>query len=276
MSSIISKRDLKNLSAYLDNQLTDKQVKNLETRLFNDLELQKALNDMRTTKKILNVTPELKAPKNFILFPAIIEKLKMNYRIHGAMRLTSALASVFFVLVFVGDIIFFNSLGQSFSIAQSEVETLDRAVVAEDESVGGIEEFIPAMTEKIEEPPPPSNEPATFSSDEDQHDDLESSEDNSGANEFESDSAVAESGNDTSENISSPPEDQDSGKQSDETLEEDVSNNELEISAQDEYVDSSENDKENWLVENLRYIEIGFVLIALISWISTKVFERRL
>lgn len=275
MSSIISKRDLKKLSAYLDNQLTDKQVKNLETRLFNDLELQKALNDMRTTKKILNITPELKAPKNFILFPAIIEKLKINYRIHGAMRLTSTLASVFFVLVFVGDIVFLNPLGQASSIAQSEVENLDRVVV-EDESVGGIEEYIPAMTEKIEEPPSPSNEAATLSSDEDQHDGLESSEDNSGANEFEFDSAVAESGNDTSENISSPPEDQDYGKQSDETLEEDVSNNELEISAQDEYVDSSENDKENWLVENLRYIEIGFVLIALISWISTKIFERRL
>ncbi len=63
----ISNRDWVQLSAYLDGELSAREAKKLENRLAGEPGLQAALEELRSTKRILAQTPKLKVPRNFTL-----------------------------------------------------------------------------------------------------------------------------------------------------------------------------------------------------------------
>ncbi len=96
------------LSSYLDNQLTPQERARLETHLKQDAELRQALEDLRRTRALLRSQPLLRAPRNFTLSPAMAGVRTGARRSPSAgpypiLRLASALATIFFVLLTVGD-----------------------------------------------------------------------------------------------------------------------------------------------------------------------------
>ena len=67
MKTPISPRDLENLSAFLDGQLTEAERKQVETRLAAEPELRATFEGLRQTRALLKSLPKKRAPRNFTL-----------------------------------------------------------------------------------------------------------------------------------------------------------------------------------------------------------------
>jgi anti-sigma factor RsiW len=120
MMTPISPRDWEALSAYLDNQLGPKDRAQLETRLGANPDLRAALDDLRRTRAILRSQPRLRAPRNFTLTPAMVGGHRRSRPLPVAypmLRLASALATIFFVVLFIGNLALRNFAPQSMQVA---------------------------------------------------------------------------------------------------------------------------------------------------------------
>lgn len=112
MTIQISPSEWEALSSYLDNQLSERERSRLETRLKDEPDLRQALEDLRRTRIILRSQPRLRAPRNFTLTPATARVRSRRSRSFAGMfsspvatlRLASALAAIFLVLITVGDL----------------------------------------------------------------------------------------------------------------------------------------------------------------------------
>lgn len=108
MTNRIKTSDWEALSAYLDNQISAKDRSRLETRLSEEAELAGALEELRRTRVILRSQPRLRAPRNFTLTPAMAGVRRQGLRISASpfatLRLASALATIFLIVVTVGDL----------------------------------------------------------------------------------------------------------------------------------------------------------------------------
>ena len=97
-------RDWETLSAYLDGQLTSEEQARLEARLGKDPHLQRALGELQRTRSLVRSMPRLKAPRNFTLAPEQVgERHPVREKLFLAFRLASAVASILFILVLMGD-----------------------------------------------------------------------------------------------------------------------------------------------------------------------------
>lgn len=106
MSTRINAHEWETLSAYLDGELTPAENSHLEAKLQTRPELRQALEDLRRTRSILRSQPAVRAPRNFLLTPAMVRKTPVpvrSFRLFSAMRLASALATALLMLVLVGD-----------------------------------------------------------------------------------------------------------------------------------------------------------------------------
>jgi hypothetical protein len=100
-------RDWEALSAYLDNQLKTKDRVRLESRLNESPELRSALDELRRTRAVLRSQPRLRAPRNFTLTAEMAGVRHGAQPVHGSypvLRLASILATIFFVLMTVGEL----------------------------------------------------------------------------------------------------------------------------------------------------------------------------
>ena len=141
MTVNISSRDWEALSAYLDDQLSTKERARLEARLQSSPELKNGLDELRATRAVLRSQPKLRASRNFALTPEMVG-VKQPTRAYPAMRLAAVLASIMFVLVFVGDIIFGGTLGGVPQMASApRAETLMDVISVEKEGEGAIEMY---------------------------------------------------------------------------------------------------------------------------------------
>jgi len=104
MDARISPRDLEQLSAYLDGQLTPEERVRLESRLQASHDLRAALKDLHQTRVLLRTAPQLKAPRNFKLTSQMIGAPSVK-RIYPVFQFASVLAGVLFVLVLLGDLL---------------------------------------------------------------------------------------------------------------------------------------------------------------------------
>ena len=105
MTAQLSPRDIEILSTYLDGQLTASECARFESRLQVEGELRTALEEMRRTRAILRSAPLLRAPRNYTLKPEMVNIRQQTPRAYPILRLASALASILFVLTFVGDLL---------------------------------------------------------------------------------------------------------------------------------------------------------------------------
>ncbi len=128
----ITSRDWETLSAYLDGQLTGKEKARLEARLEDDPRLQRALDALQRTRSLVRSLPRMKAPRNFTLTPEQVGRRQpARERLFSAFRLASAVASLLFVLVVMGD--FLGAPG--LSARQESLEVQSIAVVTDEAAV---------------------------------------------------------------------------------------------------------------------------------------------
>ena len=104
MKPLISRRDLKLLSLYLDEQLNPAQRQHLEKRLEENQALRLALVELRQTRMVLRALPRAISPRNFTLTPQMIG-LRAPRPVYPVLGFVSALASFLFILVLAGDLL---------------------------------------------------------------------------------------------------------------------------------------------------------------------------
>ncbi len=107
-------RDVEQLSAYLDGQLSQSDKSRLETRLQSDPTLAAALTDLRQARAILRRTPMRRSPRNFTLTPKMAGIKPPVPRSVPALGWASAVAMAVFVIT-LGT----NLLGQLSSAANA-------------------------------------------------------------------------------------------------------------------------------------------------------------
>ncbi|MBL8091728.1 MAG: hypothetical protein KF758_09605 [Anaerolineales bacterium] len=93
-------RDIENLSAYLDGQLSDSDSKRLQARLESDAELDSVLRDLSSARNILKALPKRKAPKNFTLTRKMVGLKPPLPRTYPLFRLATIFATLFLVFSF--------------------------------------------------------------------------------------------------------------------------------------------------------------------------------
>lgn len=94
-------RDIEQLSAYLDGQLSPSDSARLESRLKLDPELASAYDDLHSTRSILRKLPSRKAPRNFILTRKMAGLKPPLPRTYFTFRFATAFATILFAFTIV-------------------------------------------------------------------------------------------------------------------------------------------------------------------------------
>lgn len=105
----LSDRDLETLSAFLDGEISGRDQERLEARLQSDEALRKYLEDLRRTRFAVRSLPVLRAPRNYYLTPEMVGQKGTTRRLFPVLSFASALATMLFVLLLVGDFITINN-----------------------------------------------------------------------------------------------------------------------------------------------------------------------
>lgn len=142
----ISEREWEEISAYLDDQLAPGEKTRLESALQSHAELQAALAELSRTRKLLREQPAIRAPHNFTLSPRFIETLRRQRLFSGlfqGMRLASLVASILFVLVFLGDLLI-PTAGTGVPLAAVPVESISVEQAVQEAAPAVAEESVEA------------------------------------------------------------------------------------------------------------------------------------
>ena len=167
MNDKLSKRDWEIISAYLDGQISKKDLARFESRLAREPELQNALQEMRTTRQILRSAPRLLAPRNFTLTPEMVRKVippppRRKPRLAPFFGWATTAVSLLLVLVLVGDFISFGSAKSiAMDAAPPQAPMQDIALeVAFTAPAASPEVFEAPASEGVSEPQPEIEAPA--------------------------------------------------------------------------------------------------------------------
>lgn len=96
-------RDIEQLSAYLDGQLSPSDSARLESRISADPELASVLSDLRAARSILRKLPARKAPRNFTLTRKMVGLKPPLPRTFSFFRLSTAFATFLLMLTFAAN-----------------------------------------------------------------------------------------------------------------------------------------------------------------------------
>ena len=101
----LSDRDLEMLSAYLDGEISRKDRERLEARLLEDEDLRNTLKQLQRTRAVMRGLPSMRAPRNYYITAEMVGRKETVSRAFPVLRFASVLASVLFVLLFLGDML---------------------------------------------------------------------------------------------------------------------------------------------------------------------------
>ncbi|MES0360954.1 MAG: hypothetical protein ABUK20_08570 [Anaerolineales bacterium] len=101
----LSDRDLERLSAYLDGEISRKDRERLEARLLVDEDLSTTLKQLQRTRQVMRSLPSMRAPRNYFVTAEMVGQKETGSRAFPILRFASALASVLFILLFLGDML---------------------------------------------------------------------------------------------------------------------------------------------------------------------------
>ncbi len=96
-------RDIEQLSAYLDGQLSPSDSARLELRISTDPELDSVLSDLRLARGILRKLPARKAPRNFTLTRKMVGLKPPLPRTFSFFRFSTAFATFLLMLTFAAN-----------------------------------------------------------------------------------------------------------------------------------------------------------------------------
>lgn len=108
MNVKLTPRDYEALSAYLDGELNPRDKARLEENLRTDPIFRDELKEIKKTRILLRSQPRLRAPRNFTLtsqMAGVRTSAPARVGAYPVLRLASMLAAVFFVVVFVGELV---------------------------------------------------------------------------------------------------------------------------------------------------------------------------
>ena len=159
MNGDISPEEWEELSALLDDQLSSKEKKGLDSRLQQSPQLRSALSELQTLRSLLRIQPGIRAPRNYLL-TADTEGIRTRRRqgslFFPVLSFTATVAFLMFVFVFVSDLF----LGGSQVIQRNEVmeeqaefQLMEKALpesAASDDAVGEIGEAQAVPLEPVE------------------------------------------------------------------------------------------------------------------------------
>jgi hypothetical protein len=106
-----SSRDLEQLSAYLDGQLSQSSRTRLDIRIHSDPAFASALEELRQTRALLRRTPHRRAPRNFTLTPGMAGIRPPIPRLVPVLSWASAVAMLFFIFTLGAGLVGQLSLG---------------------------------------------------------------------------------------------------------------------------------------------------------------------
>lgn len=144
-------RDLEALSAYLDGELPADERTQLEAKLEADQDLGNWYEQLRRTRAVLRNTPQMRAPRNYFITPAMVGVKEKRTLAFPVLRFASAFAALLLVLLFIGDFFVFPGLvlapERSSQFVESVQEALEQPVLETQ-----VQERL-AAAEAPEEPP---------------------------------------------------------------------------------------------------------------------------
>jgi hypothetical protein len=94
-------RDVEQLSAYLDGQLSPSDSARLKNRLTSEPGMASMLESLRESRTLLRRLPHRRAPRNFLLTPKMVGQRPPLPRSYPVFRFATALATILFGLSFV-------------------------------------------------------------------------------------------------------------------------------------------------------------------------------
>lgn len=101
MTTTPSFRDIEQLSAYLDGQLSPGEKARLESRLARDPQLRAVMDELTQSRALLRQLPPRRAPRNFTLTPAMAGVRPPLPRPYPTLRWASLLATLLLIFTFV-------------------------------------------------------------------------------------------------------------------------------------------------------------------------------
>ncbi|MFN2303062.1 MAG: anti-sigma factor family protein [Anaerolineales bacterium] len=120
-------QELNQLSAYLDDALSGRERRAFEARLQVEPELRQKLENLRSTKYLLNHLKPVRAPRNFTLSPEMVKvRRKKRQPFFGALRFATSLAAILLVVLFGVEMLFgerLATLPRNLSEPQMETAT---------------------------------------------------------------------------------------------------------------------------------------------------------
>jgi hypothetical protein len=193
MNQLLTPQEQDALSAYLDNALNPRERQRLEVQLQTRPEMRAALNELRQTQYLLRQTPVLQVPRNFTLSPEMAGLRTRPPRVYPIFQWAFSLASLFFILIFAGELftglsiagssVALAPVAETFILEEAPIEVMEAPPVGSEDGARNAEELqgeqtatgyaeLPPMSEgtptpdmifSIAESPTPTPEP-TFKS----------------------------------------------------------------------------------------------------------------
>lgn len=106
----LGKRDLEQLSAYLDGELSDSESRKVETRLQSDSQLRIALEALENTRTLVSGLPTLHPPRNFTLTPEMAG-LRKGLSLFPVFRFATVVATAAFAVLVGADVFLLQGSG---------------------------------------------------------------------------------------------------------------------------------------------------------------------
>jgi len=98
----IRRRDLEQISAYLDGELSENDVRRVEARIQTDVALRRVLQELQTTRKMIADLPEIRLPRNFTLTPEMAG-VRQRINLYPVFRFATVIATAAFAVLVGAD-----------------------------------------------------------------------------------------------------------------------------------------------------------------------------
>lgn len=98
MTDDLSRREVEQLSQYLDGELSHKEAADIEALLMENAEARRALEEFSATRMLMRSLPEVRPPRNFSLTPEMAG-IREKSKAYPILRFATALAAFGFVIL---------------------------------------------------------------------------------------------------------------------------------------------------------------------------------